>query len=100
MKLSDTVKRIYKKIISLSHIEVLSDTGWQEVTSLNITQPQDMIKVKCKNAELICTKDHILIDQDGNEVFAKDSLGRKLKTKDGMQEVLSIELAGKNCAYD
>ena len=53
MKLSDTVKRIYKKIISLSHIEVLSDTGWQEVTSLNITQPQDMIKVKCKNAELI-----------------------------------------------
>lgn len=100
MKLSDTVKRIYKKIISLSHIEVLSDTGWQEVTSLNITQPQDMIKVKCKNAELICTKDHILIDQDGNEVFAKDSLGRKLKTKDGMQEVLSIESAGKNCAYD
>ena len=38
-KLSDIITKVYSKIIKLAHIEVLSDGGWQEIDSLNISDP-------------------------------------------------------------
>ena len=38
-KLSEIVSRAYSKIIKLTHIEVLSNEGWEEIDSLNVSNP-------------------------------------------------------------
>ena len=39
----------------------------------------------------MCTSDHILIDHMGNEIFAKDSLNKKIKTINGIETIISVE---------
>lgn len=100
-KLSEIVSRTYSKIIKLVHVEVLSDQGWQEVDSLNISEPQQLIELDtCGGHKLRCTKDHILIDEDGNECFAKDALRRRIKTCDGACCIASIRQSTIERTYD
>ena len=80
MKLHETIKNIYKKYLKpIFSIEVLSNNNtWNKITSLNITEKQPFFKVKSKSYELICTKNHILIDENNNEILAIDALGKKI----------------------
>lgn len=79
MKLHNTIKRAYQKILKLFQIEVLSDKNlWCEIDSLNITNEQESIQLLFNNnISLICAPDHILIDSNNNEIFAKDSLHKE-----------------------
>lgn len=83
MKLHDTIQRLYKRVIRpLFNVEVLSDEGWQKIDSLNITEKTRTVTLKTKHGKhLTCALDHILIDKDGNEVLAKDSLDCHVKTE-------------------
>ena len=92
MSLHDTIRKIYDRIIKLSFLEVMSDDGWQEVESLNIGKADCIYIVRTKSYVLKCTSDHILFDVDGNEIFAKDCLGKKVLTKDGPQEVEKLDI--------
>ena len=92
MSLHDTIRKIYDRIIKLSFLEVMSDDGWQEVESLNIGKADCIYVVRTKSYVLKCTSDHILFDADGNEIFAKDCLGKKVLTKDGPQEVEKLDI--------
>lgn len=70
---------------------MLSDKGWQSVKSFNITEKTVFYHIKTESRDLLCTKNHILIDEFGNEVFAVDSLNRKIKTRYGLKTVTSVE---------
>ena len=84
MKLHNTIKRIYQKVLKpLFNVEVLSDSGWQKIDSVNVTQQASTVTLRTKdNKTLTCALDHILIDENGNEVLAKDSLNCKVKSID------------------
>ena len=100
-KLSEIVSRTYSKIIKLTHVEVLSNEGWEEVDSLNVSNPQQLIEViDCNGQHLICTKDHILIDENGNECFAKDSYGKRIKTLHGACKITKVQKSTIMETYD
>lgn len=100
MKLSDVVRRIYSKVIKLSFVEVLDSSGWQKVDSVNISPKCERIKVSGGNYSLVCTPDHILIDEHGEECFARDSLDKKIKTSDGVVTISKIEDWADGITYD
>lgn len=103
MKLHETVKNFYlKRIRPLFKIEVLSENGqWNRVESLNITDKSRFYKVVTKSHTLKCTDQHIVIDELGNEIFAKDSLGIKIRTTTGIEQVESVTcLNEEDNAYD
>ena len=64
MKLHETIKRVYSKILKpIFKIEVLSDKGWEEISSLNIIENAEVYEIQTQYEKLICTADHILIDE-------------------------------------
>lgn len=81
-----------KHLKPLFTIEVLSDDNkWNKIDSVNITEKQQFYRLKTKNLSLLCTKNHIVIDENGNELFAVDSQNHKIKTKYGLEYVISVE---------
>lgn len=96
---------IFKKFIDVIHLknwEVESDVGWQPIDSINKTIEYDEYEVKTeRKKQLICADNHILIDDEGNEIFAKDAAGRKIITKDGKELVTRVrKLNKKSNMYD
>lgn len=90
-KLHNIIKHIYTSIFKLSFIEVKSDTGWTTIKSLNITKPTEQIKLIADDGKtLICSPNHILIDEYDNEILAKDSLNMKLQTSSGPTTITKI----------
>jgi len=63
---------------------------WEDIDSLNITFNQNVYEIKSNKRTLLCAKDHILIDENGNEVFACDSLGKNIQTIDGFEKIISV----------
>lgn len=103
MKLHETVKNFYlRRIRPLFKIEVLSENGqWNRIESLNITDKSRFYKIATKSHTLKCTDQHIVIDELGNEIFAKDSLGVKIRTTTGIEQVESVtRLNEEDNAYD
>jgi hypothetical protein len=82
---------ISKKIlnsISIFDLKVKTDTGYQLVTDIHITQPYKYYIVKTKDFKLICADNHILFDKNFKEVFTKDlKIGDLIQTENGKQEV-------------
>lgn len=96
MSLHELVKRTYDKILKpFIKIEVLSDKGWEEIDSLNIGYSNDIYEVQTDNDKLICTGDHILIDLNGNEIFAKDVNNKIITNKQQNQLVKSVKKLDK-----
>lgn len=82
MKLHETIKRTYDKILKpFFKIEVLSDKGWEEISSLNIIENKEVYEITTENEMLLCTGDHIIIDENNEEIFAKDTLHKHIKCK-------------------
>lgn len=94
IKLHEKIQNVYKHILKpLFSIEVLGENGsWNPITSVNITHKQNLYRVRTKNTELLCSENHILIDENHQEIKAIDSLGVGILTKNnGIEEVLSVE---------
>ena len=47
--------------------------------------------IDCNGNNLVCTKDHILIDENGNECFAKDSFEKNIKTQSGTAKIVKVK---------
>jgi len=92
MKLSESIKRLYKKITSIrGAVEVETDRGWEPVEYVMQTPAQQIYEITTENGLVLkCSADHILIDAEGNEMLAKDSAGRKVKTAGGNAEIVRV----------
>lgn len=104
-KLSDIIQRTYSKIIKpFFEIEVLSENGtWESIDSLNITPLQDVYEIRTSDEIILrCAKDHILIDENDNEVLAIDSLYKNIKNISGKcSTVISVrKLKSQEELYD
>lgn len=71
--LHNIVRHAYKSIFKLFGLEVETENGWNSIKTLNITFPTEAIIIHTEYHNIICSKNHILIEKDGNEILAKDS---------------------------
>lgn len=103
MKLHQIIKNFYiSSIKPLFQIEIETEHNiWNTIESINITEISDFYEIQTATHKLLCTKNHIIIDENGNEVLAVNSLGINIKTKTGIEKVLSVKLTDiKDNAYD
>lgn len=87
--LNNQIDRKFTKSIQLDGYEILTDTGWQPLTHLHKTIPYTKFTIKTKNYELVCADNHILFAEE-QEIFAKDTLHKKIQTQTGLEEVLEV----------
>jgi hypothetical protein len=73
-KLSDTVVRKFKEIVNVSNWQIESDMGWTDIKSINKTVEYEIYILEFESGRVLkCADNHIIIDENYNEVFAKDS---------------------------
>jgi hypothetical protein len=93
-KLSDNIKRKFVDVISTDEFEVLTDTGWEDVTEVSKTVPYQIFRIILENGyELECADNHIIFLENGEEIFAKDLVeGIRIRTDRGPSEVKSLKV--------
>lgn len=72
--------------INLSDWEVLTDTGYHDVSFIHKTVPYQVWRIVLQNGlELECADDHIVFDENMNEIFVKDLTPcySRIMTQDG-----------------
>ena len=98
----DSLKKI-TKTTKISDYEVEAPDGWVDVVALHETIPYFVYKLVLSNGyELECADNHIVINNDNEEVFVKDLvIGDKVRTNDGIHIVISVENLGyEEIMYD
>lgn len=93
---SETIERKFIETINLDDYEVETDEGFIDIVSLNITIPYQIYILKTFGGlELKCADNHIVFDENYNEVFVKDlNVGDRIITKNGIDCVESIVNTG------
>jgi hypothetical protein len=86
----------FTKTFDMSNYEILTDDGFKDLVSLHQTITYEVWKLKLSNGyELECADDHIVFDNEMNEIFVKNlETGDKVKTDDGYAIVVSVENLG------
>lgn len=94
-KLSDDVNRKFIETIDIDEWEVETEDGFVDIKKLHKTIPYEVWNIQLENGlSLKCADTHILITENYDEVFAQDSLGKSIRTKDGISKVISVENLG------
>ena len=87
---------INKKIIntiSVYNLRVMTDSGFQPVSDIHITQPYRHWYLKTKDFDLYCADNHIVFNHNFDEVFVKDlKVGDYIQTQSGLQRVMMVKL--------
>lgn len=86
---------ISKKILNSLKLEgykSLTDSGFEEVTQIHLTQPYQNYTIATKNHKLVCADNHIIFDENFNQIMVKDiNIGQKIQTNIGIEEVVVIK---------
>lgn len=70
---SEIVNRKFLNIRQIDDYEILTDTGFQPITSIGKTIHYQVYILKTEDARMLeCADDHIVFDSQYNEVFVKD----------------------------
>lgn len=83
--------------------EIETDTGWENIVKIHKTIEYDVWKISTKNHTLECADNHIVFDNEFNELFVKDIIANKtiIKTDIGEELVLNVKkLNKKENMYD
>lgn len=75
--------------------EIETDTGWHDVSRILKTVEYERYHLELENGELDCADDHIVFDQNYNEVFVRDLVPNDvIITKHGPVKVVSVSATG------
>ena len=89
--LSELISRKFTDVISLSDIEIETDSGWQPINAICKTVPYSGYEVVTENHRIKCADDHILFREGMIEVFAKDlKPGDFIVSIEGVDRVISV----------
>lgn len=87
---------INKKIlnsINVLGIKTNTDTGYQKISKLHLTQPYKNYILKTESYKISCADNHIVFDSTFNEVFVKNlKIGDYIQTENGLEKVISLEI--------
>lgn len=97
----DVSKKILNSIDIMS-IRVKTDTGFENMPNIHITQPYTHYIIYTKDFKLSCADNHILFDENYNEIFTRNiKIGDKIQTINGIQIVENIvKDKFKSCMFD
>jgi len=94
--LSETVERKFIDTLLIDDYEILTDTGWEDLTHINVTIPYNEYEITLSDGKsMICADTHIFFGANKEEVFAKDCSDIKIQTIDGPISVESVIKNGK-----
>lgn len=92
MNKSEQVNRKFVNNWSIEDFEIETDTGWVDIISLNETIPYQKYKIITESGlELECADDHIVFDENMNEIFVKEN-PNFIQTINGIEKVINIEI--------
>ena len=95
MNKSEQVNRKFINNWNIEDFEIETDTGWVNIISLNETIPYQKYKIITESGlELECADDHIVFDENMNEIFIKDN-PNQIQTINGIERVINIEIYDK-----
>ena len=91
MNKSEQINRKFINSWNIDDFEIETDTGWAEIVSLNETIPYQKYYIEAYSGlSLICADDHILFDENMNEIFVKDN-PKYVQTVNGIEKVKEIK---------
>lgn len=91
----------FTEVIDINDYEIETDIGFIDIEKLMETIEYDVYEITFETKKLKCADKHILISENDDEVYAIDSLGVKIKTDTGIEEVTKVEYLGyKETMYD
>jgi len=89
----DDVNKKIIETISVDNIKVMTDTGFESISDIHITQPFKHWTIETKDFELSCADKHIVFDENFNEVFVRDlSINDIIQTEHGPQKIKNIKM--------
>lgn len=95
--LHNTVDRKFLESFDVSEWEILTDTGFADITHSHKTIEYVVWEIVTESGKILkCADDHIIFDENIQEIFAKDliPLGSYVATIDGLELVLSVSCLG------
>jgi len=93
-KLSDTIERKFVESLDLSDWEIETDSGWADATAIHKTVPYEVWLLVTEDGSVLeCADDHIVFDENMNQIFVKDCVPNRTKiiTRSGPQLVFSVQ---------
>jgi len=92
MSKNNSAIRKFIDSINIDEYDVLTDTGWEDIKSINKTIKYRAFRVETKSFYLEGADDHIIFDKDYNEIYLKElSIGDSVLTENGIEIVLNIK---------
>ena len=93
--LHDTIDRKFIESYDVSDYEILTDTGWEDISKVHKTVPYEVFELKTDGHSIKCADTHIVFDENMNEVFVESlDAGDIVKTDSGDEKVLSVKNLG------
>jgi len=89
----DDINKKIIETISIDDIYVETDEGFSEISHAHITQPYTIFSIKTESGKFLeCADNHILFDENMNEVFCKSlKPGDYIQTKHGIDIIKEIK---------
>lgn len=90
---SDNIERKFIESYDVSDYEILTDTGWEDIDSIHKTIKYDKWTIETESGKKLSGADnHIVFDENENEVFIKDLHSNdKILTKDGVEKIVYVQ---------
>lgn len=91
MKLSSITKRKFIESYPANGRKILTPSGYVEILEVHKTVKYRKFILEFDNGMILkCAYNHVIIDSNGNEVYAKDSLNKLIKTINGNSKVINV----------
>ena len=92
---------ILEFIPNLDEWEIETPEGWSDFKGITKMKKKQLFYVTTeKGKNVIVSRNHFFIDENGQKLLCKNSLNKKIKTIDGLEEVVKIEKYKKGNVYD
>lgn len=92
MKKSEIVNKKFVKSWNICEWEIETDSGYEDVIALHKTIPYLKYVIKTNFGKILeCADNHIIFNENLDEVFVKDlNINDKIVTKDGIEVIIDI----------
>ena len=92
--LVDGYKTLKDIDISNEGFSILTDTGYEPLTNLMLSKPFEIYRIELENGySLECADEHILFDENMNEIYVKDlCIGDFVQTDCGLKKIVSLQI--------
>jgi replicative DNA helicase len=88
---SEKISRKFVETIDITEWEVETDNGWVDIESVGKTVKYKVFYISTKNHNIGCADDHIMFDENMNEIYAKElCINSFIQTKSGVEKVTGV----------